>query len=167
LPKEVVAALIALGGVALGAIMTAAFSLASMLVNRRFAVEDRQADHREWYRRTLFEKQLSAVQEGYHWLMRLNRATSQPEARVQGSEQNRAVANLSEQAREWYDATSVFLEDAVASPSTFIAAVSAAGTDLFWKMLIEAEKDLRGRLKQLLESERESKNKGGRERDAG
>ena len=165
--NEATVALIGVGGTIAGVVVASAFNLASSVLNRRSAAADREADHREWYRRTLFEKRLNAIQEGYHWLMQLNRATSQPEARVQGSEQNRSVANLSEQAREWYDACCVFLEDAVPGSSTFIGALNAAGTDLFWKMCIEAEKDLRERLKQLLESERESKSKGGRERDAG
>jgi len=84
---------------------------------------------------------------------------------VQGSEQNRAVAALSQQAREWYDTNCVFLEDTVPQSSYFIGALNAAGTDSFWKMCIDAEKDLRERLKQLLESEREFKNRGPREKD--
>ena len=165
MPKEVVAALIALGGVALGAIITAAFSLASMLLNRRFAVEDRQEDYREWYRRTLFEKQLSAVQEGYAWLMRLNHAMNQPEASTPGSTQNRVVADLKRQAEEWYNTNCVLLEDTVPISSNFIGAVSAAGTNLFWKMFGDAQKSLRERVNQLRESEREFKNRGPREKD--
>ena len=82
---------------------------------------------------------------------------------MQGSEQNRAVAALSQQAREWYDTNCVFLEDAVPKSSNFIGALNAAGTDLFWKLWIDAEKDLRERLRELLESEREFKNKRGQE----
>jgi len=158
-------ALIGVGGTLAGVIVASAFNLASSVLNRRFTVADREADHREWYRRTLFEKRLDAVQEGYHWLTRLNRATSQPEALTSGSEQNRAVATLSQEAREWYDANCVFLEDTVPGSSTFIGALNTAGTDLFWKMWIDAEKDLRERLRQLLESERISKSKRGQEQD--
>jgi len=163
--NEATVALIGVGGTIAGVVVASAFNLASSVLNRRSAVADREADHREWYRRTLFEKRLNAIQEGYHWLMQLNRATSQPEARVQGSEQNRAVAALSQQAREWYDTNCVFLEDTVPQSSYFIGALNAAGTDSFWKMCIDAEKDLRERLKQLLESEREFKNRGPREKD--
>jgi hypothetical protein len=162
--SEATVALIGVGGTIAGVVVASAFNLASSVLNRRSAVADRDADHREWYRRTLFEKRLNAIQDGYHWLMQLNRATSQPEARVQGSEQNRAVAALSQQAHEWYDTNCVFLEDAVPKSSNFIGAMNAAGTDLFWKMWIDAEKDLRERLRELLEGEREFKNKRGQER---
>ena len=137
-------ALIGVGGTIAGVIVASAFNLASSILNRRFAAEDQGTERREWYRRTLFEKRLNTIQDGYHWLMQLNRATSQPEARVQGSEQNRAVAALSQQAREWYDTNCVFLEDAVPKSSNFIGALNAAGTDLFWKMCIDAERDLQG-----------------------
>jgi hypothetical protein len=163
LPDIVVGALIAAAATVLGAAIAGVLSLVSTLVNRRFAAEDREVEHREWYRRTLFEKRLGAVQEGYAWLMRLNRATSQPEARTQGSPQNHIVADLSQQAREWYDTNCVFLEDTVPQSSHFMGATNAAGTDLFWKMCIEAEKDLRGRLRELLESEREFKDKRGQQ----
>ena len=165
MPKEVAVALIALGGVVLGAAIGGGFGMASLLVNRRFAVKDRDADHREWYRRSLFEKRLDAAQEGYHWLMRLNRATSQPEARTPGSEQNRAVAALSQEAREWYDANCVFLEDSAPSSSFYIGALNAAGTDLFWKMCIDAEKELRERLNKLFEGERTLKGRSKAEDD--
>jgi hypothetical protein len=164
LSDEAVAALIGVGGTVVGVVVASVFNLASSILNRRFTVEDREADRREWYRRTLFEKRLDTIQDGYHWLMQLNRATSQPEARAQGSEQNRTVAELSQQARKWYDANCVFMEDAVPSSSNFIGALNAAGTDLFWKMCIDAERDLRVHLRELLESERQFKSKRGQEK---
>jgi hypothetical protein len=149
-----------LTGVIIGSLLTGGFLIASQLLIRLFDSKNRADDRIEWYRRTLFEKRLDAIQEGYHWLMRLNRATSQPQARTPGSEQNQAVARMSQEAREWYDSNCVFLEDAVPSSSNFIGALNAAGTDQFWKMCIDAEKDLRYRFQELFKGERESKNKG-------
>ena len=160
-------ALIGVGGTIAGVVVASAFSLASSVLNRRSAVADREADRREWYRRTLFEKRLNAIQDGYHWLMQLNRATSQPEARVRGSEQNRAVAALSQQARQWYDTSCVFLEDTVPVSSLFIGALNSAGTEDWWKACTDAEKELRERLRQLLQSERSQESKRVAERDGG
>jgi hypothetical protein len=141
------------------------FNLAALILSRRFAVKDREFDYREWYRRTLFEKRLTTVQEAYRWLMRLYRAASQSETQTVGSEANRALLALSEQARNWHDANCVFLEDAVPKSSSYIGALNSVGTPLFFKMYIDAERDLRERLNALLESEQ--KRKQGKQRSNG
>ena len=158
-------ALIGVGGTIAGVIVASAFNLASSILNRRFAAEDQGTERREWYRRTLFGKRLDAIQQGYHWLMKLNRATSQPQAQTPGSEQNQALARLSQEAREWYDANCVFLEDTVPQSSLFIGALNSAGTKDWWKACIDAEKELRERLRHLLQSERAQESKRATERD--
>ena len=159
-------ALIGVGGTIAGVIVASAFNLASSVLSRRFNLADRAADHREWYRRTLFEKRLAAAQEAYSWLMRLNEAANFANPITPESEPNKALMQFCRQARQWYDGNCLFLEDTLPSSSGFIkvtnmAAAYAAGADIAkalppFQAIIEEERALRERVNQLLEAERQS-----------
>lgn len=61
-------ALIAGGIGRLSLLATLGFNLWSSSRERQERLAEREQDYREWYRRTLFEKRLAAVQEAYEWL---------------------------------------------------------------------------------------------------
>ena len=55
-----------------------AFSFWNSSSERRQRLSERREDNREWYRRTLFEKRLEAIQEGRRHLSKLWRAMYHP-----------------------------------------------------------------------------------------
>ena len=171
MPKEVAVALIALGGVALGAAIGGGFGMASLVVNRRFAVNDRDADYREWYRRTLFEKRLNAAQDGYAWVMKMLPLIggASPDPGQAGSDGNRALAACANAAREWYDHNSALLGgDEMPSSSAFIgltgrAVLYANGhqDNSIWEAAHDAAELCRKRANELLELEQRTTDKRG------
>jgi len=90
-------------------------------------LSERREDNREWYRRTLFERRLRAVQEAYSWWRRLNEAVAwaglNPDP---ASPENEAVRELAKRAREWHDNNSLDLEDRPLRSSHFLGLASAA-----------------------------------------
>jgi hypothetical protein len=68
---------------------------------RRQRLKDRGEDNREWYRRTLFEKRLEAIQEGGRWLNKLYNAMYHPLA-------DSRKAPIGE-ALEWYERNILYL----------------------------------------------------------
>ena len=128
------------------------FSLAALLLNRSFAVKDRDADYREWYRRTLFEKRFEAAREEHAWLMRLYRRHHDA-----GAEADSGIGDLSRQAREWYDMNGTLLEDALPDSSSFIGAANSVGGEHFLDKYIAARERLSERFDRLFENERKSK----------
>jgi hypothetical protein len=72
---------------------------------------ERREDYSEWYRRTLFERRLQAVQQAYAWWRRLNEAVGRASGNPDPNSAERAmVRELGEQARQWYDNNSLCLE---------------------------------------------------------
>ncbi len=68
--------IVALVAVVVGALASVAsvwFSNRARQRDVEARAQERREDYEEWYRRTLFEKQLHVVQESYAWLMEFNR----------------------------------------------------------------------------------------------
>jgi hypothetical protein len=98
------------------------------MINRRFAAEDRQAEYREWYRRTLFEKRVNAAQDAYEWVTKLNVAITSANPAAPESDGSRALVRTAQAAREWYDRNTVFLHEGLPSSSPFIGLTNMAVT---------------------------------------
>jgi len=92
---------------------------------RRQRLNERKEDHSEWYRRTLFEKRVTAAQEAYSWWRRLNEAVALASRNEDpNSAENQAVRELAIQARHWYDSSSLCLERP--GPSDFVGLTNTA-----------------------------------------
>ena len=144
-------------GPVLGAALLAGlFSLLGAAVSNWFAERTRAADHQhalivkgleneEWYRRTVFEKRLSVVQEAAAWLSKLNEAMNR--------EDKENLGNLAKDARAWYDGSRLFLYNKFPTSSSFVGLTNAAancarGGDskkIFWDNFIEMDKYVRER----------------------
>ena len=119
---------------------------------------ERKEDHKEWYRRTLFEDRLRAVREGYAWLMRLNRALSRPNADSSDSEDNQRLDQMLLDCREWWHSNAVFLYDDLPTASEFIGFLNDPGGS---GSFMRAEAEIRDRLRQILATERNDRSGGG------
>ena len=130
---------------------------------------ERREDYRDWYRRTLFEKRVTAAQEGYRWLMRLNGAMNIASPTDPACQANQELRQLCLDAREWYDSNALFLYDALPKRSSFIGLTNAAGVyaqcvtknDLrIWDSHAKATQEIRDRLQELLSAERGRRSNG-------
>ncbi len=161
---EAVAALIG-GGV------VAVFGLGSLLLNRRFAVKDHNADYREWYRRTLFEKRLEAVGGAHARVMKIQEAIggAKPDPGQSASQGNRALAEAAKSAREWCDQNPVSLGKDEMPWSSAVVILTAQvllyanghPNDRIWKAADDAAELCRKRANELLELEEQSTTKRG------
>ena len=80
-----------------------AFSFWNSSSERRQRLNERKEDHREWYRRTLFEKRLEATQEGIRHLSKLWYAMYHPYGERRKTPIGEAV--------EWYERNILYLHD--------------------------------------------------------
>ena len=165
---------VAIGGIVAGGVT--ALNLAYNLLMARKAAGDRRAeraeDHREWYRRTLFEKRLSAVQEAGDWLAKLDHGISliyNAEANLVDSREivpaREDLATLAKDARAWYDSKAVFLHDDLPGEFPFMELTMASdryaqgkrfGEKTIWIFLAEAQETTRERLEELIGLEQPS-----------
>jgi len=130
----------------------------------------REEDYREWYTRTLFEKRLAAVQEGYAWLMRLNAAINLAGPGQPGLEENADLRRICAEARQWYDRNALYLYDDLPSASAFIGLTNAAfqyatstrPVSGIWQLFSKAEALIKGRAKEMLDVERKRGTNNGR-----
>jgi len=160
LSDEAVAALIG-GGV------VAVFGLGSLLLNRWFAVKDRNADYREWYRRTLFEKRFTAAGDGYAWAIKLGDAIAAADPGKPQSDGNKALLAMANEARDWYNHNAALLgRDELPEGSKFIALTNSScnyacgrPTGDIWHFHHEAIELLRKRANELLELVQQSTSK--------
>ena len=151
----------------LGAGIGGAFGLASLLMNRRFAVKDREADNREWRRRTLFEKRLTAVGDGYAWAIKLGDAIAAADPKRPELDENKALLSMANEARDWYNHNAHLLgHDELPEGSKFIALTSsscnyACGRPIgdIWHFHHEAIELMRKRANELLDFEQQSTSK--------
>jgi hypothetical protein len=132
-----------------GAIATGGFTVFIMIASWVRDAWNKREERKEWYRRTLLEKRLTAVQEGYAWLMRLNRAHD-----LAGNAKA-DVSAVAREARKWYDSNCLFLEDCLPKSSSFIGATNSVGKNGFFDNLISAEDLLRKRVRWLFEDQGE------------
>ncbi|MEX0801273.1 MAG: hypothetical protein WD379_08650 [Dehalococcoidia bacterium] len=68
---EAVIALVAVAVSGIVGLATLGFHFWNASSERRQRFSERKEDSREWYKRTLFERRLQAIQEGRRWLTRL------------------------------------------------------------------------------------------------
>ena len=103
-----------------------AFNFRNSQEERKERRIERRDDYQEWYRRNLFERRLTAVQEAYSWLMRLNVALNRADPRQPDSEANEELRQIAHQARTWYDANVLYLHDNLPASSPWIGLTNAA-----------------------------------------
>ena len=153
-------ALIAVAGGIVTLVASQLFSRLQFNDERRFRQAERHAEiearrdeqlseRTEWYRRLLFERRLKAVSEAYGWAMELN------QLRNLGSEDGRnwlEIVDKCKQAREWYNANAVYLNDGLPTASNFIAVLNSANdfSINYHSVLDDLLKELRGRTDNLL-----------------
>ncbi|MSQ27705.1 MAG: hypothetical protein EXR51_06165 [Dehalococcoidia bacterium] len=105
----------------------------------------RSQENDEWYRRTVFEKRLTVVQEAAAWLSKFNEAMNR--------EDKGNLGNLAKDARAWYDGSRLLLYDKFPTSSSFVGLTNAAaicasgrdGTKIFWDNFVQMEKYVRKR----------------------
>jgi hypothetical protein len=150
------------GGIGFLSLMaTLGFNLWSSSRERRHRLAEREQDYGEWYRRTLFEKRLVAVQEAYKWLMRFNVAMNNADPDQPDCDANADLRRICDEARKWYDENVLYIYDGLPGQSSFVGLINAAYAHAcgrahadHWKMFIEAESLIKGRAGRLLEVER-------------
>jgi hypothetical protein len=157
--SELVVALVAVITTGVIGIAGLVFNFWNSSSERRQRLAEREQDYREWYRRTVFEKRLAAVQEAYQWIMRFNVAITEADASQPDSPKNEELRMLCKDAREWYDRNTVFLHGGLPHASEFIGLINTAlahanGQQFnVWKSFIAAEKDIKARVDELLSVE--------------
>ena len=157
----VIVALITGGTTALVGVAGLAFNFFSSGAERRQRLAEREQDYKEWYRRTLFEKRLVAVQEAYKWLMQLNAAINGASPSAPDSEANRHLRDISSQTRAWYDQNVLYVYDALPNVSSFIGLTNEAyaygsgrGQNLrIWDTFGQVEAVIRQRAEELLKAQ--------------
>ncbi len=157
-----VAAVALITGVITGVVGLAglAFSFWSASSERKQRRDERREDHGEWYKRTLFEKRLDAVQDGYRWVMKFNVAITRSDASQPSSPENEELRSVCKEAREWYDRSTIFLHDGLPGSSEFIGLINSAAAHAngqqvvdVWSQFIAAGKELQARADRLLSVE--------------
>jgi len=156
--SESIIALVAVIASGVLGVTSLAFSFWNSSSERSQRLNERKEDHREWYKRTLFEKRLEVAQEAYAWWRRLSEAVARASGNPDPVNAERAVVReVAQQARDWYDKNSLCLERP--GPSEFVgltnsALVWADGRDVnIQKSLNEVYNWIRNVADRLLESE--------------
>ena len=133
---------------------------------RRQRLKDRREDNREWYRRTLFEKRLQAVQQASRWLAQIKEAIW-PDPDLVGDPGPRLL-NTVEDAREWYAKNFVYVHGGMPNECPFAAFLLAAYwhargyADIPDDSLLQGASDLvKQKALEVLEALWESKKRGG------
>jgi hypothetical protein len=119
---------------------------------------ERREDYQEWYKRTLFEKQLTAVKEAYSWVIRIHHRAHEASSDSGDRESlypddTRTLQELCAEARQWHDDNTVFLYDDFPHGSPFIGLLNAAFAgdgEFFQQCRRECEEMLRERRASLL-----------------
>ena len=135
MPNELGDALVPVGLLVLGSLLTTLGGVVQWcLEGRREALRQRrraaeQAEERiEWYRRTLFERRLGAVQEAYEWLSKLNIALNRATGGDPAQPGSQELVSIAKAARAWYDRNTIWLRDEIPDASSFIRLTNVAMT---------------------------------------
>jgi hypothetical protein len=111
----VLVALITGGTTGLVGLAALAFNFWNSSRERQLRLAEHREDYREWYRRTMFEKRLLAIQKGRAWVTRLNEGLNHPEKSLPDT----ALLNLVTQARDWYAENAFYIHAAVPNNCPF------------------------------------------------
>lgn len=171
----VIALIAALTGSFVGSVVTALMSLRITKINLDAQEQARRDDHAhqerlkaqedaEWYKRQVFEKRLTAVQEANVWLRKLSEAMTVAQNSEQTLEANQTLQSFAGEARRWYDANSLLLQDKLPTSSSFVGLTNTAGryaasvdkdprdVKQFWNMFSETDEYISERAEFLLSS---------------
>ncbi len=155
---------VAIGGMVAGGVTV--LNLGFNLLMARKAAGDRRAerseDHREWYRRTLFEKRVLASQEAHVWLHKLGHSANRIDWNNPTADTNAELRRVSKDAREWYDLNALLLHNEIPESASFVAVCNSAlelslgeKKSVFWEVLRAADEENRTRADALMLSERD------------
>ena len=146
------------------------YNYRSAAAERAARATEREEDRPEWYRRTMFEKRLAAVQEAYAWKARLREGVGRiGEAKAvlkdpdEVARRRKELLDTAECARDWWNRSSVFLEDDSPRVSSFVGLTNTAGQYVggdisrseLEKSFGEVEEEIRERAKSLMALEEE------------
>lgn len=138
-------------------------SAAQLLREERTARTDElEAERAEWYRRSVYERRLGAAQEAYAWMARLNTAINRAQPGDVGSERTKALVQLCDEMREWYDSNCLWFHDQLPNASSLIGLINHARAYAFrgpddppidvWGAFHEADSHVKDRANELLAS---------------
>ncbi len=133
-------ALVALISGVISAVISVGVVIVNLYWNYRTAAAEqvsraveRQENRREWYRQTLFEKRLSAVQEAHAWSARLrdgvalvNQARGGEEDSHELRQRRTELSDSAKRARAWWDENNLFLTDELQRVSSFVGLTNTA-----------------------------------------
>ena len=154
----------AIGGIIVGGVtaLNLAFTFGMRWRERADRKNEREADDREWYRRTMFEKRVYASQEEHSWLLKLRNAGSGINWKDPAAERNERLRTVSREARPWWDLNALLLDSELPESSWFVGTCNAAfelarGEEKsgFWQDLHKADIGSRERARTLMSAERE------------
>ncbi|MCY3920516.1 MAG: hypothetical protein OXG38_12040 [Chloroflexi bacterium] len=136
---------------------------------RSLRAVERKEDRDEWYRRTMFEKRLTTIQEAYEYLARLGHGIagvsgdlSAPEDSDEIAAKREHLGDVSMSAWDWYNKNALYFDDTLPRTSSFAALALASslhargitedGKDI-WELFREAEAQTKARAEELLKVE--------------
>ena len=162
----ILAATISGGFVALGTVVNLWFNHRLERARLRSQATESAHTRADWYRRTLFERRLSAVQQGHVWLLELNRLLNHvlPEGSNPESAEAEELFKVATDARQWYDENVLYLYNELPDGSPFVGLTNTARLIAqgrhddahVWRLHGEASDQLKSRAKELLATEHPS-----------
>jgi hypothetical protein len=109
----------------IGVVASLGFNFWNASSERTQRLKEREEDRREWYKRTLFEKRLLAVQAAYAWWRRMMEVTHPDPRNPDPDAESKAAEDAAIEARRWYDDNSIYLEGFVSHASDFVGMTNA------------------------------------------
>ena len=158
----IAAALISGGFVLLGTLANLFFNYRLERARLRARDSELRIERADWYRRTLFERRLEAVQRAHVWIMDLNRSLNGvlPSGAKSDSDEASELRQIATDARSWYDENVLYLYDELPSASPFVGLTNTAlavarGREVgdVWQKFGEADEQVRARAAALVASE--------------
>ena len=152
------AALISGGLVLLGSVVNAMFNSRMETKRLRARADEARAERADWYRRSLFERRLAAVQKAHGWVLEIYRAVNLVVSvgAAPDSEEASELRSIATEARAWYDDDSVYLYDELPESSGFVGFTNTAlmvargrHVDDIWDRHSEIDSVLRDRAREL------------------
>ena len=153
-------ALISGGFVALSTVANLFFNYRLDRARLRARDSELRIERADWYRRTLFERRLEAVQRAHGWVLDLYRALNfLPDGAEPDSPEATEVWRIATDARSWYDENVLYLFGELVPGSSFVgfmntAQLRARGQERLdvWQKHQEADDEIKACAAELLAS---------------
>ncbi len=127
---------------------------------RKNRADEAAVERREWYRRTVYDRRLTATQEASTWLSKINVLLNRAKPGDTTDAATLELLALCRDTRAWYDANRIMLEDGLPTSSSFVGLLNqlheyavrgqTPGIPSPWTAFLEVDKALRTRVDDLL-----------------